>query len=63
MKNQLKMALYQKFDPATKKPKVDYLLASFSRSDDLKTFEGHFDDALDELKQAAPTVTAAKKEE
>ena len=64
-KHQLKIALFQKIDPATKKPKVDYLVISFSRSDELKVFEGHFNEAMEELKKNAPVAatTGAKKEE
>lgn len=38
-------------DLETKKPKVDYLVISFSRSDELKSFEGHFNEAMEELKK------------
>ena len=40
-------------DPQTKKPKVDYLVISFARSDDLKQFEKVWEEALGSLKEQA----------
>ena len=40
-------------DPQTKKPKVDYLVISFARSDDLKQFEKVWEEALSSLKEQA----------
>ena len=58
MKLQLKVALVT-IDPATKKMKVDHLVISFSRSDDLKQFEKDFEEAVDTLKKQSDS----KKEE
>lgn len=49
MKLQLKIALVF-IDPSTKKSKVDHLVISFSRSDDLKQFEKDFGEAVQTLK-------------
>lgn len=61
MKNQLKLALMT-IDPTTKKMKVDHLVISFSRSDDLKQFEKDFEDAITTLKQQAPAAGDKKEE-
>lgn len=45
MKQQLKLALVS-MDAATKKMKVDFLVVSFTRSDDLKQFESVFEEAM-----------------
>ena len=50
MKQQLKLALVTK-DAITNKPKIEYLIASFTRSDDLKQFESVFDEAMETLKK------------
>ena len=52
MKQQLKIALVT-VDPQTKKSKVDYLVISFARSDDLKQFEKVWEEALSSLKEQA----------
>lgn len=41
MKHQLKIAVVTKI-PQTQKPKIDFCVSSFSRSDDLKQFEKVF---------------------
>lgn len=38
-------------DPTSKKVKVDYLVISFARSDDLKHFEKIWDEAVENLKK------------
>jgi len=50
MKQQLKVALVT-VDPTSKKVKVDYLVISFARSDDLKHFEKIWDEAVENLKK------------
>jgi hypothetical protein len=50
-------------DPKTKKMKVDHLVISFSRSDDLKQFEKDFEDAVDTLKKQAGGEKGPQKEE
>lgn len=50
MKQQLKLALVT-IDPVSKKMKVDHLVVSFQRSDDLKQFETEFEQAVDTLKK------------
>lgn len=62
MKQQLKLALVTK-DAITKKVKVDYLVVSFTRSDDLKQFEGMFDEALETLKKQEATADKKGEEE
>jgi hypothetical protein len=51
-------------DPATKKSKVDHLVISFSRSDDLKHFEKIWEEAIDSLKkqQSEKPKESEKKE-
>lgn len=60
MKQQLKLALVT-IDQATKKMKVDYLVVSFQRSDDLKQFEKDFEEAVDTLKKQESSSTEDKK--
>lgn len=43
--------------------KVDYLVVSFARSDDIKLFEKTFEEAVETLKKQAPAVENTKKEE
>ncbi len=62
MKLQLKVALVT-VDAATKKPKVDYLVISFSRSDDLKNYEKIFDEAVETLKKQVPAASEKDKKE
>jgi len=50
MKLQLKLALLVK-DKDTQKFKVDYVVISFSRMEELKEFEEKFDEAINKLKQ------------
>ena len=50
MKLQLKLALLVK-DTETQKFKVDYVVISFSRMEELKEFEEKFDEAINKLKQ------------
>ena len=50
MKLQLKLALLAK-DPVTKKFKIDYVVVSFSRTEELKEFEEKFDQAIENLKK------------
>ena len=52
MKQQLKIALVT-VDPQTKRPKVDHLVISFTRSDDLKQFENVWEEAIVCLKDQA----------
>jgi len=49
MKLQLKLALLVK-DLQTQKFRPDFVIVSFSRSDELKEFEDKFENALTELK-------------
>lgn len=49
MKLQLKLALLVK-DTETKKFRVDFVVASFSRMEDLKEFEEKFEEAINKLK-------------
>jgi hypothetical protein len=55
MKLQLKVALVTT-DVQTKKASVDYLVITFSRSDDLSLFEKEFDKAIETLKEQAEPV-------
>ncbi len=50
MKLQLKLALLAK-DPVTKKFKIDFVVVSFSRTEELKEFEEKFDQAIENLKK------------
>jgi len=50
MKLQLKLALLAK-DPETKKFRVDHVVASFSRTEELKEFEEKFEQAIESLKK------------
>lgn len=56
MKLQLKLALLVR-DDKTKQFRVEYVVASFSHSDDLKTFEEKFDKAIETLKAGAEKKT------
>jgi len=50
MKLQLKLAVLVK-DSETKKFKVDHVVISFSRMEELKEFEEKFDEAINKLKE------------
>lgn len=50
MKLQLKLALVSK-NTDNNKMKVDHCVISFARSDDLKDFEKHFEEAIEALKK------------
>jgi mevalonate kinase len=50
MKLQLKLAVLVK-DTETKKFKVDHVVISFSRMEELKEFEEKFDEAINKLKE------------
>lgn len=52
MKLQLKLALLSK-DVVTKKFKVDHIVVSFSRTEELKEFEEKFEQAIENLKKPA----------
>ena len=56
----MKIALVVK-DPETKKKKVEYCVASFSRSNDLEKFEKDIDQAMETMK--SQTTNAGKKAE
>ena len=55
-KNQLKIAAI-KVNTETKKLEMQYCLINFTREDDIKNFEKHYQEAIDELKK----VGAANK--
>ena len=53
------MALLVK-DLETQKFRPDFVIVSFSRSDELKEFEDKFDNALTELKTNLPVIAQKK---